>query len=144
MARVYTYSFEDTTVTISHPNFGSYSAYGTGLGEIAVSYQENMTEHDVAADLAVVVSKIPKKNGTIQFTILQSSDLNDWLRRFTSYIENAPTNQWALGTITLTNKSTGDKYFATGVSHQKRPDNNFQSRAQNRTWTFMCANISNE
>ena len=57
MSRVYTYSFEDTIVTFSHPNFGTYSAYGTGIGSLAIAYANDVTKHDVAADLAVVVSK---------------------------------------------------------------------------------------
>ena len=46
MANFYTYSFEDTTVTINHPSIGSYSAYGTGIGEIAISMSNDITAHD--------------------------------------------------------------------------------------------------
>ena len=80
MARVYTYSFEDTSLTISHPGFGTYTAYGTGLGNISVSYANDVTQHTVAADLAVVVSKWAAKNGTVNLEILQSSDFNEWLK----------------------------------------------------------------
>lgn len=140
--RVYVYSFEDTVVTISHPNFGTYTAYGTGIGSISVDYANDVTTHDVAADLAVVISKSAKRNGTINFDVVQSSDFNSWLRRFASYIEEADTSEFALATIDISNKSTGDNYHATGVSHQKKASNNFQSQAQNRTWTMMCANIT--
>lgn len=143
MARVYTYSFEDTTVTIAHPNYGNYSAYGTGIGQLDVAYTENETEHNVAADLSVVVSKHAYKHGTIEFQILQSSDFNAWLKKFTSWLENQPTSQWALATINIKNASTGETYYATGVSPQKRANDSFQSAAQLRTWTMMCANITN-
>lgn len=142
--RVYTYSFEDTTCTISHPNFESYSAYGTGIGSLSVSYSNDMTSHTVSADLAVVVSKWAAKNGSVTFDILQSSDFNGYLKRLVSYLENAPTEEWALATITLENKSTGDKYYCTGVSPRKVPDNALQSQAQNRSWEMMCANITNK
>ena len=36
MARIYTYSFEDTSLTISHPAVGSFDAYGTGIGDISI------------------------------------------------------------------------------------------------------------
>lgn len=142
MARVYTYSFEDTSLTISHPGFGTYTAYGTGIGDIAISYANDVTYHNVAADLAVVVSKWVARNGNVQMNILQSSDFNEWLKKFAAFLEEAPTDQFALATIDIKNKSTGDTYHCTGVSHQKRADNSFQSQAQNRTWTMMCANIS--
>ena len=63
MPRFYTYSFEDTDLTIQHPSYGSFSAYGTGLGDITISYANDVTMHDVSADAAVVVSKSVKKNG---------------------------------------------------------------------------------
>lgn len=142
MARVYTYSFEDTSLTISHPGFGTYTAYGTGIGDITISYANDVTYHNVAADLAVVVSKWVARNGNVQMNILQSSDFNEWLKKFAAFLEEAPTDQFALATMDIKNKSTGDTYHCTGVSHQKRADNSFQSQAQNRTWTMMCANIS--
>ena len=142
MARVYTYSFGDTSLTISHPGFGTYTAYGTGIGDITISYSNDVTYHNVAADLAVVVSKWVARNGSVQLNILQSSDFNEWLKKFAAFLEEAPTDQFALATMDIKNKSTGDNYHCTGVSHQKRADNNFQSQAQNRTWNMMCANIS--
>lgn len=142
MARVYTYSFEDTSLTISHPGFGTYTAYGTGIGDISVSYSNDVTYHNVASDLAVVVSKWVARNGNVQMNILQSSDFNEWLKKFAAFLEEAPTDQFALATMDIKNKSTGDSYHCTGVSHKKRADNNLQSQAQNRTWTMMCANIS--
>ena len=142
MSRVYTYSFEDTSLTISHPGFGTYTAYGTGIGDITVSYSNDVTYHNVASDLAVVVSKWVAKNGNVQMNILQSSDFNEWLKKFAAFLEESPTDQFALATMDIKNKSTGDTYHCTGVSHQKRADNSFQSQAQNRTWTMMCADIS--
>lgn len=144
MPRVYTYSFEDTVLTISHPNFGTYSAYGTGIGSLSISYANDVTKHDVAADLAVVVSKWVAKNGTVTLDIMQSSDFNAWLKKFAAFLENSDTDQFALATMSISNKSTGDSYYCTGVSHQKRADNNFQSQAQNRSWTMMCASITQQ
>lgn len=142
--RVYTYSFEDTVLTISHPNFGTYSAYGTGLGTISVALSNEVTTHTVSADLAVVVSKWVARNGTVTLDILQSSDFNAWLKKFAAYIEEADTDQFALATITLSNKSTGDSYYCTGVSHRKIADNSLASQAANRSWELMCANITNK
>lgn len=141
MGRIYIYSFADTEVTISHPSYGSYSAYGTGIGTLSVSYANDITTHEVSADAAVVVSKSVKKNGTVTFDILQASDFNTWLKGFCNYLEAATTSEFAEATIVIRNISTGDNYTATGVSHQKRPDNSLQSTAQNRQWVMMAANI---
>lgn len=141
MANTYIYSFEDTTVTINHPSIGSYSAYGTGIGSVTVSYANDMTTHEVAADLAVVVSKSVKKNGLVNFEILQSSDFNSWLKRYTNYVTSTSPSQFALATIIIKNISTGDTFSCTGVSPQKIADAPFQSQSQNRTWPLMAANI---
>lgn len=144
MSRVYVYSFEDTVVTISHPNFGTYSAYGTGIGSISVTYANNVSTQAVAADLAVVISKTAIRNGSVTFDVLQSSDFNKYLKRLTSFLEESDSSQFALTTIRLSNKSTGDSYYCTGVSHLKKADNSFQAQAQNRSWEMLCANISQE
>ena len=143
MARVYTYSFEDTTIEISHPNYGAYSAFGTGIGTVQIQYAQDITTHDVASDLATVVSKHAYVNGTVVLDILQSSDFNAWLKGFTNFVSSPGTSSsdFATAELTIRNKSTGDTYVCKGVSPQKRADNNFQSDAQRRSWTLMCAEI---
>lgn len=142
--RTFVYSFEDTEVTISHPQFGTYSAYGTGIGDLTVSMANDVTTHDVAADQSVIVSKHIKRNGSVSFNISQVSDFNTWLKKFTAYIEEADVSEFALATISISNKSTGDTYYCTGVSHKKVPDNQLTSQAQNRSWEMMCAHITNK
>ena len=142
--RTFVYSFEDTVVTISHPSVGVYSAYGTGIGDLSINLSENVTTHEVAADQSVIVSKHVKRNGTVNFNISQVSDFNKWLKKFVAYIEEADASEFALATISISNKTTGDNYYCTGVSHQKIADNQLQSQAQNRAWTMMCAHITNK
>ena len=144
MANVYVYSFEDTTVTIEHPDIGSYSAYGTGIGTMAISFANDITMHDVGADLAVVVSKSAKKNGTVTFEVLQTSDFSTWLKKWYNYVLTAPSDRFAQASITIRNSSSGDYYLCTGVSPQKMADGNFQSQQQNRSWALMCANIETQ
>lgn len=138
------YSFEDTSVTIEHPSVGSFEAYGTGIGTLSVSFSNDITTHDVAADLAVVVSKSAKKNGNITFEVLQSSELNDWLNKYYNYVVAAPSSEFALASVTIRNTSTGQYYSCAGVSPQKMPDSNFQSQQQNRSWVLMAANIETQ
>ncbi len=144
MAKVYTYSFEDTSLVISHPSYGSFSAYGTGIGSIGVAFSNDVTTHDVAADLAVIVSKSVKKNGTITLDILQTSELNDWLTKWANYIENAATNEFAISSVTVKNASTGEQWNCTGVTHQKKSGGSFKSTAETKQWTLMCASIEQQ
>lgn len=137
----YVYSFEDTSVTIQHPDMGSYSAYGTGIGTLSIQMANDITQHDIAADLAVVVSKSAKKNGSIAFEVLQSSDFNTWLKKYYNYVCSAGASRFALATIIIRSNSTGETYTCTGVSPQKLADDRYQSQSQNRTWTLMAANI---
>ena len=62
---VRTYSFENTIVTISHPDVGQYTMYGAGLGDITISRSNDETSHEISADLSVLISKSVKKNGTV-------------------------------------------------------------------------------
>ena len=145
MARIFTYSFEDCSVTFNHPQYGVYSAYGTGMGTFTISFSNNVVAHEVSADLSVVISKHVYKNGTLTMNVLQSSDFNNWLRGWANYLE-APTtdnSEFALTDITIRSKSTGDVYYLTGCTHQKIADQDFQDEAQFRQWTIMAANIVN-
>lgn len=140
--RTFTYSFEDVTVDIQHPDMGApYSAYGTGIGEVSISMANEVSAHDIAADGSVVVSKLIKKNGTVNFTVLQSSDFNSWLKRYYNYVMTASPSKFALATIIIRSNSTGECYTCTGVSPQKLADDKYGSQSQNREWTLMAANI---
>ena len=145
MGRIFTYSFEDCTVTFDCPNYGTYSAYGSGLGEFTIALSNNAVSHEVSADLSIVISKHIIKNGTIQFNIPQASDFNNWLRGWANYLESpdTPITDFAATNITISNRSTGDVYYLTGCTHQKVSDQAFGSESQNRTWTIMAANIAN-
>lgn len=142
MSRFYTYSFEDTSVVVSHPNFGQYSAYGTGIGNVSVGMAQEVSSIETGADLATVISKHAYVNGTVTFNILQSSEFNTWMNKLSMYLENADVSEFALATIYIRNKSTGETFNCSGCVHQKRPDSSFQDKAQTKSWTMICANIA--
>lgn len=144
MSKVYTYSFEDTSFTISHPSVGSFDAYGTGIGDISIAYSNDVTTHEVAADLAVIVSKSAKKNATITINALQTSELNSWLTRWANYIESASTSEFALASAVLKNSSTGEQWNCTGISHQKKSGGSFKSTAETKQWVLMVANAEQQ
>lgn len=139
--RIYIYSFENTQVTFYHPAMGYYQAYGTGIGSLALQYTNDISFHDVAADLAVVVSKSAKMNGTATFEILQSSDLNLFMNKYINYVRTAPPDQWATATLEISCMATGETWHCYGVSPKKIADANYQSQSQNRTWALMVAHM---
>lgn len=141
MANIFTYSFEDTTVTVEHPAFGVYSAYGTGIGSVSVSMSNDVSSHQTAADLAVVISKHFHQNGTVTFDILQSSDFNSFMQRIYNYLKQAPASEFGLTNIIVRNRSTGRTYTCTGCTPQKLPDDQYQSQASNRQWAWLAANV---
>lgn len=142
MKRTFVYSFEDCSVTFSHPTYGVYSAYGSGLGNFSISFAGNVSAHSVASDLSVIVSKHAVKNGQIEFSIPQATDFNNWLKGWANHIENVDISEFAATTITIKNKSTGDTYFCSGCTHEKVADQSFQADAQDRTWNILVADIA--
>lgn len=141
MANFYVYSFEDVSVTFNHPDLGTYLAFGTGIGTLNIAWTNDMSSHETAADGAVVVNKSVKKNGTVNFEILQSSDFNTYLKRFANYVTSTPSTTWAAATVVVKSRTTGETFTCTGVSLTKPADVSFQSQVQYRTWGFMAANI---
>lgn len=136
-----TYSFEDTSLSIAHPDVGTYSLYGAGLGNVTVSRTNNITTHNVSSDLSVLVSRTAKKNGTIRIDVLQSSEANDYLNKFCKYLETCDIGSFALGVMVINSESTGEQWACTGVTHEKMPDRSYQSEGQMVTYTFMAAEI---
>jgi len=139
-----TYSFSDVNMVISHPNVGQHVSSGEGIGSISVSMATEKTEHNVASDGSVMVSKIPGDNGTIAITIQQTSTLNKWLLKWYNYLKAASTSQWAKTGITVRAPSMQDLITATGVSPQKLADKPYQAQGQLVTWNLMAADIQQE
>ncbi|WP_201264982.1 phage protein [Brevibacillus reuszeri] len=136
-----TYSFADVSMVISHPSKGQFVATGAGLGSISISMATDRSTHDVSADGSVMVSKIKGRNGNITVSAQQTSDLHKWLIKLFSYLENAPTAEWAKAAITIRSTSMQDLIRVTGVSFQKLPDRPFQAQGQQVSWVFMAADI---
>ena len=138
---VRTYSFENTIVTISHPDVGQYTMYGAGLGDIMISRSNDETSHEISADLSVLISKSVKKNGTITINVLQASDANDFMIRLVKYVETAVPAVFAQTQISIESNSTGEKWVCTGVSPQKMADVTYGAQGTTKPWNMMAASI---
>lgn len=137
-----TYSFEDVTCSFAHNGVGAASSTGAGIGTINIAYSTDRTVHDVAADSAVMISKIAGKNGTVTITMQQVSELHKYLLRWYNYIDVAKASEWAAMTLTIKSNNLGETTTCTGVSPQKAADRPYQSQGQHITWNLMCAEIT--
>jgi glutamine cyclotransferase len=139
-----TYSFLDVSVSISHPNVGTYSAVGEGIGSIAISRSNDVSAQDVSGDGSVMVSKIRARNGSISFTIQQTSGFNRWLNKWYNYLEGANTSVWADTKIIVRAPQMGKVTTLIGVSPQKFADEPYQAQGQNLTWALLAADIQTD
>ena len=137
-----TYSFSDVSLVISHSKVGKCTITGQGVGSITISRSNDMTQHDIAADGSVMVSKIVTKNGAISLSIQQTSDANKWLKKWLAYLIKAPTDQWAQTTAVLKAPTMGINTTISGISPQKSADNTYQATGQQNTWNLLATTIT--
>jgi hypothetical protein len=140
----YTYSFEDTTCAITNPSVGSYTAYGSGLGDVTVQFDNDMSKHDVAADKTVLISKHVMYNGRIVLNVNPASEFNSWLKKLIKYLETSASSEFAKTTSVIKNNSTGDVYNISGITPLKRPDGNYKTEAEFRQYTLLAAKIEQQ
>ena len=139
-----TYSFEDASVVLSHPDLGQISASGQGLKTISISMSNDMRQDDLAGDGSVMVSKMPSPNGGIIITAQQTSPFHEWMTKFINYLETAPTSRFALGTILVNAQEMGVRHTGTGVGPQKRSDKGYEAAGGSVSWNLMCAKLTEE
>lgn len=135
------YSFTDITMVISHPSVGSYTITGEGVGSMSVTMANDMTQHDIAADGSVMVSKIVTKAGSISMSLQQTSPAHLWMQKLLNYLMTAPTSEWALASAVITDPSVGETINISGISPQKFPDKPFQAAGQQATWNLLATTI---
>lgn len=136
------YSFADVSLVLSHPNVGKHTFTGEGVGSVTVSRSNDMTQHDVAADGSVMISKIITENGTMAIAIQQTSAGHKFLKKWYDYLKVAPTSEFAKSSAILKNPSAGETISMSGVTPQKRADSAFQQAGQQVTWNLMAAKIT--
>lgn len=139
-----TYSFQEAILTLSHPSKGKLTTNGLGLGSISIEYATDLTEHSIASDGRVMVSKKKDNSGSFRLEVQQTSDLHQNLIKWFNYLKEASASEWALATGIFKNVSTGEQKILTGVSMTKIPDGAYAAAAANVTWSFMVADIQTD
>ena len=133
------YSLADVITTINHPDVGKCILSEAGGGRITVSTAGDMAANTVTATGHVVVNKLVAKNGQIGLEIPNNSDADNFMRKFVKYLKSAPTNRFALGTLTLKDSAANRTLFFTGVVTQKEPDEGYDAQAGNRQYNLLFA-----
>lgn len=137
-----TYSFDDITATIAHPDFSSYSLKNEGTGSIRKTMANDRTVHDVAADGSVMISKIKVKNGSLTIQAQQTSNLHSYLTKLYKYCESAAASTWAKITVVIQDKMTGRTVNASYGSFKKLGDEGWQAQGEQVSWELMFAEIN--
>lgn len=136
-----TYSFGDISLVLQHPTFGSYTAMGEGLGSITVSMANDVSYQDLAADGAVMTSKVKADNGTVQLVAQQTSSLNKFLTNLYNFVKTAPAAEWEGLSMLVKAPTIEQTTDIQRMSFQKFADKPYQQQGQQVTWSFLAASI---
>lgn len=137
-----TYSFADVEAIFSHPAVGVRQINGEGVGSFTITQSTEKTSHDVAADGAVMISKVAGENGTIAIELQQTSGFHKWLLGYYNAINLLGGASWAAASLIIRDKVGGTTITAIDVSPQQRATKSYQSQGQRVTWTLMAGNIT--
>jgi hypothetical protein len=134
-----TYSFADLSGAIASPDIGTYIFTGKGIGQISIIMQTENTVQSMAADGAVMTSKIIGKNAQIQIQCQQTSALHKWLLAAHNSLYIADTEAWARIAAVFRNTSDGTSHICTGMAFGKIADKVYAAQGQMVSWTFFVA-----
>ena len=141
---VKTYSFQEVSLTLSHPDVGRLFITGAGAGSVRIAMAADRTAKEVASDGVVVLSKIRDRSGSLNITVFNTSDFHAELKKWYNRLEQAATNAWATMSATITNTSTGEQTKCTGVAFVKLPDIEYETTAKLVDWGFVVADVQQE
>lgn len=142
MSNYNTYSFNDIIAVFGFSGFPTYPLNGQGLGEIAISYINANTAHELAADGTVMITKVFADNGNITVTCQQTSPLHHFFKQVYNFLSVGASALWAANYITISSPAgTFDSITCAGMSFTKRADQPYQQQGQMVSWPFMSANI---
>ncbi|HIT68889.1 MAG TPA: DUF3277 family protein [Candidatus Aphodomonas merdavium] len=136
-----TYSFSDHVLVLNHPSLGQLTLTGEGCSNIKVGRSVVASQNDLAHDGSVMTSKIMATNGLLSFSVLQTSSACISLRKWYTYLEKAPSSEWAQITARLENTVNGDVSNMSGGSFEKLPDKTVMDKGQSWIWNFLFQKV---
>lgn len=136
-----TYSLVDIITTINHPDVGKFCLSDGGGGRITISHSGDMFSNTRTATGYVTVNKMRAVDGTCVLEIPTNSDSDKFLRKWITYIENCPTKNSAVTSLTLYDPVGERTITLIGVVPQKKPDENYDQTAGNRSYALLYAEM---
>ena len=149
-AQAPTYSFKDTTGSLTNPVLGSSPivfAGEIGAGEFVIVMDTERTAHETSADSTVMPSYVAGDAGRITIRMLQTSFLHGALLTLYNILKSEAdagnSSNWAASQLSLRNIVTQLQHICSGLSFSKIPDYPYAAQGQYVTWTLMACNIVN-
>lgn len=139
-----TYSFQEVTLVLSHPDLGQIVMDGDGVGTISIDMSNDRTDSDIGADGTVVVNKIRDRRGAMSLSCFNTSSLHSKLKTWYNYLEQADAAAWAGITATVKSKSTDESTRCKGVAFTKLPKEEYGQKATLVEWPFFAADVQQD
>lgn len=146
-----TYSFKDLVGVLTNPLLGAplqIVGGNIGIGSITIRMLTQRTEHDVAADGAVMPSYIPGQNAEVTVEMQQTSGLHHaFLGLFnllSTAADNGDISNWASTSLNMRTILDGSGHNLTGISFQKIADKPYTSKGGKVTWVLMACDAVNQ
>lgn len=136
------YSLADVRVVLYHQNVGQGILSNQGIGKISITYSGDLSSHTATADGYVVVNRLRNSHGIITLEVPQNSTADVFLRRWSKFLKNAQSWQFALSMLNIVDNAGGFTIYCEGVTPQKIPDRAYDQTAGNVSWTLLAANIT--
>ena len=90
----------------------------------------------------MVVNRLRNSHGIITLEVPQNSTADVFLRRWSKFLKNAQSWQFALSMLNIVDNAGGFTIYCEGVTPQKIPDRAYDQTAGNVSWTLLAANIT--
>ena len=135
-----TYSFLDCILTLAFPT-ETMTITGKGIGSLTIGMAQERSAIEVAADGAVMISKIAGNNGNISLNILQTSEGHKFLLAMYNALIIAPPALWAQAAGLMRCLSDGTSHTFTGICFSKLGDKGYGKQGAMVTWNLLVGDI---
>ena len=144
MAKTTVYSFADVKAVMYHQDVGQCVLSSQGVGKISVTHAGDLSSHTATADGYVVVNRLRSSHGVITLEVPQNSSADEFLRKWSKYLRNAETWQFALTALNIVDAAGRMTIYCEGVTPQKIPERTFDRSSTNLTYTLLAASITEQ
>lgn len=137
-----TYSFINTTCSMSGPGCALNLGYGAGASEegITVEPAGDLNTMTIGADGEGFHSLHADRSGHITVRVLKSSPLNGLLAAVLAFQRTSAAN-WGQNTISLRNDALGDNIVAQNVAFAKIPTVEYNKDPKFNEWRFDAIRV---